>query len=84
MKQSEIVTGESYLFDKTEIEHRKFMEGTVVTVQKILARKKIRFTDKDGFRHIGYNPKKYLLTNGAKCTACELKPLQDVSGQFQK
>ncbi len=76
MKQSEIVIGNSYLFYRTEIVHRKDLIGTIV---KIVGKKK-RGKGKLQM-HSNYLPQitggywVYKTDMGRKVNCCELKEL---------
>ena len=74
MKQDEVKVGESYLFTRTDVEHRKFMEGTIVTVcGSKQGKKKANYHSGVILTGIGKSPKRFKLTNGQYCNAGNLK-----------
>ncbi len=75
MKQTEIEVGKSYLFNTTDVEHRKNMIGTVVTVVSSRSGKSKANKQFGMITGIGRNPKRYRLSNGQACKAAELKHL---------
>lgn len=75
MKQEEIKSGESYLFYKTDVAHRKFMEGTIVTVAGSRSGGKKENYHGGVLTGVGKKPKRFKLTNGSYCNAGELKKL---------
>jgi hypothetical protein len=79
MKQSEIKTGESYLFTRTDVENRKFMEGTIVTVCSSKQRNKKPNIQSGIITGIGKKPKRFKLTNGHYANAANLQPLNKQS-----
>lgn len=79
MKQSEIKTGETYLFATTEHEHKKDMIGQHVTVEAV--RKGKKRINKHGLS-LGIAPPKYKLSNGRYAKAAEMKALVCVGVLF--
>lgn len=76
MKQSEIIVGKTYFFHNTDVEHRKSMVGTNVTV---VGKKKgkLRPSSHGGvITGYGNSPIKFKLSNGKYCTAGNLRPLK--------
>lgn len=77
MKQDDVKTGESYLFYTTDVEHRKSMIGTVVTIASQRQGRK-KFNVQSGIATgIKKSPRRFRLTNGQTCNAGELKPKQN-------
>lgn len=72
MKQHEVKTGESYLFINTDVEHRKNMIGTIVTVVGRKQGKKKHITT-HGFSSIGKSPIRFKLSNGQYANAANLR-----------
>lgn len=71
MREHEVKSGESYLFANTDVEHRKNMVGTIVTVCGVLKGK-----DKTHYQHDnGKKPNRFKLTNGQYANAGNLKPI---------
>jgi hypothetical protein len=76
MKQNEIITGNSYLFANTDVEHRKNMIGTIVTVvSRKQGNKKPNFQG-GMLTGIGKKPIRFKLSNGQWANAANLKPNQ--------
>lgn len=83
MKQADVKSGESYLFTTTDIPHRKFMEGTVVTVCGSKSGKtKANYHSGQLFTGLGRSPKRFKLTNGQYCNAGNLAPLPSTFNQL--
>lgn len=73
MNQREIKIGESYLFFRTDVAHRKGMEGTIVKVIGQInggKKKETMWSNCGG----GNKPMRFKLDNGQYCNAGELKP----------
>lgn len=75
MRESEIKSGESYLFTGSSIEHRKFMNGTIVTVCGRKSGSVRTRQDCNGMTFTGRTPKRFKLTNGQYANAGNLKAL---------
>lgn len=75
MKQAEVKTGETYLFKRTDVEHRKNMVGTHVTIAGAkTGGKKINFHG-GTVTGVGKKPKRFRLTNGQTCNAGEIEEI---------
>jgi len=74
MKQTDVKKGESYLFGRTDVEHRKFMQGTIVTVSGIKCGSK-RIVSTERGLETKKNPKRFKLTNGHWANAANLNPI---------
>lgn len=75
MKEADIKTAENYLFTRTDVEHRKNMEGTIVTV---IGKK--RGTKKANYQGgiltgVGKGTLKFKLSNGQYANAANLKKI---------
>lgn len=78
MKVSEVITGKEYLFYRTNIEHRKDMEGTIVTIQSRKKRGRGRPMYHGAILtgiHSGHTV--FKITTGRKVSACELKEIDN-------
>lgn len=83
----DVHSGESYLFYYTDVPHRKFMVGTVVTVRGAKSGSH-RAADQQGILSVRRTPKRFKLTNGSYANAGELKPLpttgQPITGKVDE
>jgi hypothetical protein len=80
VKQSQVKSGDSYLFYRTDVEHRKSMEGTIVTISgSKIGGKKENYHSGILFTGVGRKPKRFKLTNGQWCNAGELKTIPNLS-----
>lgn len=70
MKQAEIQVGGSYLFGRTDVEHRKNMEGIIVTVIQKIKGKSKRFDYRQN--GIPKSPMRFKLSNGQYANAANL------------
>ena len=75
MKEKDIERGKSYLFKSTDVEHRKFMIGTIVTVSGVKKGKKCVWYQGGIIPISGRKPKKFKLTNGHYANAANLQEL---------
>lgn len=75
MKQKDVKRGESYLFHHTDVPHRKFMEGTVVTVSGIKKGKETTIIAHGCIPQPARKPTRFKLTNGQYANAGDLRPL---------
>lgn len=79
MKQTEIKTGESYLFARTDTVHKKDMVGTIVTVTgRRNGGDKPQYHGGVGgvFTGTGRKPKRFKLSNGRYANASELTEIK--------
>lgn len=75
MKQNEIITGESYLFTNTDVDHRKNMIGTTVTVVGRKGGNKKHNYQGGILTGTGKSPMKFKLNNGQSCNAANLRAI---------
>jgi hypothetical protein len=72
MRQADIKIGGSYLFQRTEILHRKDLIGTVVKIIRSKIRGKGRVNYGSGQIHINGGWRVFITETGRKVSACEL------------